>query len=388
MKKIITALTVTAMALSAAFADVSLEFKQMAYIFADDADPTESDTTKQNKTGTLDLFTGYSSASAGNLKFTAKKDNVGVEFTIKPTINNSGNTIAWNNYYGWAKLLENQLELRAGRWESRTVNRYNGFAGNYEGYWYERYKPGTMTGNAKDINRLTSKELAAQLNYKLDGGMWVTGALIKSNYDPKSGIQSKSGWAAEFGTNVGEGTTLIVDFKNLKQDQYAFGVFGRNTTLKEGLDFQAGVIFDRAAKSSDNFVCAADFRAQYDLGDNLALITMNNLTYDATNASANDAAKFMLWDMVSLAVTATENATINLTVQWEHDDLMNADRSTETAKRKINHNAEGKVTLSPMVNYVVAKGVDFSAGMNVEITGWSTPSTTIFNIPLVFHVKM
>ncbi|MBR0100319.1 MAG: hypothetical protein IJP90_11485 [Treponema sp.] len=373
MKKIITALTVTAMALSAAFADVSLEFKQMAYILADD---TTGDT------GTLDLFTGYSSTSAGNLKFTAKKDNVGVEFTIKPTIDNSGknNTIAWNNYYGWAKLLENQLEFRAGRWESRTVNRYNGFAGNYESNWYERYKPGTMTGNAKDINCLTSKELAAQLNYKLDGGMWVTGALIKSDYDPASGIQSKSGWAAEFGTTVGEGTTLIVDFKNLKQDQYAFAVFGRNTTLKEGLDFQAGVIFDRLAKASDNFVCAADFRAQYDLGDNLALITMNNLTYDAKNASTNDAAKFMLWDMVSLAVTATENATINLTVQWEHDDLMNADGN----KR----NTDGRVTLSPMVNYVVAKGVDFSAGMNVDITGWSTPSTTTFNIPFVFHVKM
>jgi hypothetical protein len=242
----------------------------------------------------------------------------------------------------------------------------------------------TKKGSSKDINNLTGKELAAQLNYKLDGGAWVKGALIKSDYDPTSGIQSKSGWAAEFGTTVGEGTTLIVDFKNLEQDRYAFAVFGRNTTLKEGLDFQAGVIFDRAALTKDNFVCAADFRAQYDLGDNLALITMNNLTYDATSASTNDAAKFMLWDMVSLAVTATENATINLTVQWEHDDLMNADRSTET----VNHNAEGKVTLSPMVNYVVAKGVDFSAGMNVNITGWSTPSTTTFNIPFVFHVKM
>lgn len=371
MKKIITALTVTAMALSAAFADVSLEFKQMGHLLADSAD---------NSTGTLDLFTGYANTSAGNLKFTVKNSNAGVEFTIKPTLNNSGNTVAWNNYYGWTKFADGKAELRAGRWESRTVNRYNEYAGDYEGTYYERYKPGSIGGNTADLNRLTGKALAAQVQYKLDGGAWVTGALIKSTYDNTSGINSQSGWAAEFGTDVGEGTKIIVDFKNLAQDQYAFGVFGRNTTLKDGLDFQAGFVFDRRAATANNFLWAVDFRAKYELGDNLALITMNNLTNDATAALNGKPAIFKIWNMVSLAVLASDNATINLTAHWEHDDLLN--------NKDISHNTQGRVTLSPMVNYLVGKGVNISGGVNIDITGWGQPDTALFSIPFVVHVKI
>ena len=371
MKKIITALTVTAMALSAVFADVSLEFKQMGHLLADSPD---------NSTGTLDLFTGYANTSAGNLKFAVKNSNAGVEFTIKPTLNNSGNTVAWNNYFGWTKFADGKAELRAGRWESRTVNRYNEYAGDYEGTYYERYKPGSIGGNTADLNRLTGKALAAQVQYKLDGGAWVTGALIKSTYDNTSGINSQSGWAAEFGTDVGEGTKIIVDFKNLAQDQYAFGVFGRNTTLKDGLDFQAGFVFDRMAATANNFLWAVDFRAKYELGDNLALITMNNLTNDATAALNGKPAIFKIWNMVSLAVLASDNATINLTAHWEHDDLLN--------NKDISHNTQGRVTLSPMVNYLVGKGVNISGGVNIDITGWGQPDTALFSIPFVVHVKI
>lgn len=392
MKKIITALTVTALAFSAAFADVALEFTQNAYILADKA-------VGANNTGTLDLFTGYKGydtpqtgqtitdkssvgkdgITEGNLKFTAKTKVAGVEFTVKPTLNNSGNTIAWSTYYGWAKFFEGAMELRAGRWESRTVNRYTSYQGKIPGTFYERYKPGIGVNKAigADINNLTGKAKAAQLKYSMDGGVWVTGALIKSAYDAASGINSQSGWAAEFGTPIGEGSKLIIDFKNLKQDQYSLAAFFENTTLKEGLDFQAGFIFDRTDATTNNMMWAGDFRASYELADNVTLITMNNLTYDGTTSVGG---VYRLWDMASLAIMASDAATLNLTVHWEHDDLLNTYENED--------NAIGQIDFSPMIKYQVGKGVDITGGVHIAVLGWSKPNTTLFSIPFVLHVSM
>ena len=312
------------------------------------------------------------------IKFTAKTKVAGVEFTVKPTLNNGGNTIVWSTYYGWAKFFEGAMELRAGRWESRTVNRYTTYQGKIPGTFYERYKPGIGVNKAigADINNLTGKEKAAQLKYSMDGGVWVTGALIKSAYDDASGIQSQSGWAAEFGTPIGEGSKLIIDFKNLKQDQYSLAAFFENTTLKEGLDFQAGFIFDRTADVTNNMMWAGDFRASYELADNVTLITMNNLTYDGTVSGG----VYRLWDMASLAIMASDAATLNLTVHWEHDDLLNTYDNED--------NAIGQIDFSPMIKYQVGNGVDITGGVHIAVLGWSKPNTTLFSIPFVLHVSM
>ena len=371
MKKIITALTVTAMALSAAFADVSLEFTQKAILLGDN--------------GNLD-FNGYSGkfdgngSADGNWKFNFKNANAGVWLTVKPTLKDGKYSVGKSEYAGWTKFLDGAATLQAGVWEARTANRFTGLAGKIQGTQYERYKMGTIEGTvAKDVNSLTDKSLAAQVKYTLDGGAWVTAVLKDGAYDAASGIGQKAGLAAEFGTPLGEGSKLIVDFKNFKQDQYAVAGFFENNTLKEGLDFVAGFSFGRAAAPKNNFEWAIDFRGTYDLADNLLLTTMNNLTYDGINVTTAGDPKVKLWDMVSLSTAVSEQLTAIFTVHWEHSSLLE-DSSATTATFDI----------APMVKYQVGKGVDLTGGLSMRTGNWANrrPTTMTFEIPFVLHVSM
>ena len=381
MKKIITALTVTAMALSAVFADVSLEFTQHAIILGDN--------------GNLD-FNGYSGkfdgngSANGNLKFSLKNSNAGVWLTVKPTIQDEytddkgnyagGCSVKASEYAGYTNFLDGAATLQAGVWEARTANRFTGLAGKIQGTQYERYKMGTIgtKGPAEDINRLTDKKLAAQIKYKLDGGAWVTAVLRDGAYDATSGIGQMSGLAAEFGTSLGEGSKLIVDFKNFAQDQYAVAGFFENNTLKEGLDFVAGVSFGRLA--STNFEWAIDFRGTYELADNLLLTTMNNLTYDGSAAEPT----LHLWDMVSLSTAVSEQLTALFTVHWEHKDLW---KDSDAAASVTDH---ATFDIAPMVKYQVGKGVDLIGGLSMRTSNWANrkPTTMKFEIPFVLHVAM
>lgn len=376
MKKIITALTVTAMALSAVFADVSLEFTQKAILLGD--------------TGNVDL-NGYSGkfdgkgTTDGNWKFQIKNANAGVWLTVKPQLTDGGaNTVGKSEYVGWTKFLDGAATLQAGVWEARTANRFTGLAGKIQGTQYERYKMGTLPsvgadgkdvkGPATDVNSLTDKALAAQIKYTLDGGAWVTAVLKDGDYDAASGIGQKSGLAAEFGTSLGEGSKLIVDFKNFAQDQYAVAGFFENSTLKEGLNFVAGLSFGRRA--STNFEWAIDFRGTYDLADNLLLTTMNNLTYDG---SATGEPALHLWDMVSLSTAISEQLTAIFTVHWEHKDLW-----------KDSESGDATFDIAPMVKYQVGKGVDLTGGLSMRTSNWANrkPTNMKFEIPLVLHVSM
>lgn len=383
MKKIITALTVTAMALSAAFADVTVEFTQHAILLGDN--------------GNLD-FNGYSGkflangmpdangSADGNWKFNFKNANAGVWLTVKPTLKDGKYSVGKSEYAGWTKFLDGAATLQAGVWEARTANRFTGLAGKIQGTQYERYKMGTIDGTvAKDVNSLTDKSLAAQVKYTLDGGAWVTAVLKDGAYDAASGIGQKSGLAAEFGTPLGEGSKLIIDFKNFKINQYAVAAFFENNTLKEGLDFVAGFSFGRAdpttapATTTNNFEWAIDFRGTYELADNLLLTTMNNLTYDGINKTAGGDPKVKLWDMVSLSTAVSEQITALFTVHWEHSSLLE-DSSSSTATFDI----------APMVKYQVGKGVDLTGGLSMRTGNWANrrPTAMTFEIPFVLHVSM
>ena len=370
MKKIITALTVTVLTLAAAFADVSLEFTQYAVLLGDN--------------GNLD-FNGYSgkfdgnATANGNWKFTIKNKNAGVWLTVKPSLQDGNpDAVKASEYVGWTNFFDGAMKLQAGQWEARTAKRFaNG--GKLQGTQYERYKMGVVKGlgntsAAADSNRLTDKQLAAQITYTMDGGAWVTGVLHQGDYDTTSGTQQKAGWAAEFGTSVGEGSRLIVDFKNFKQDQYSVAAFVENSTLKEGLDFTAGFSLGREATGS--FSWAIDFRGEYDLADNLRLATMNNLTYNTLGTVP----VYNLWDMVCLSTELSDQLTALFIVHWEHNDLM---KVAATGRKAT-------LDFAPMVKYQVGKGVDLTGGLNIRTSSWDerSPDTMNFEVPFILHVSM
>ena len=355
MKKIIAALSVTALALCAAFADVSLEYTQKADFIGDN--------------GNL-KYTGYAK-NKGCVKFTLKNDNAGVQLDVDPTIakaDEKTRTVEFDHYYGWVNFFNGAFTLQSGVWETRSVNRMNKDAGKWEGKQYERYKYGVANGAvAKDINNIATVNgttaLSTSLTYKADG-LYATGILVTNPYDAASGINSQSGWGVETGMNIGEGSKLTAMFKNPAKDTYAFAGFLENKTLKENLDFVAGFTFGRAAGKTIEL--AIDARARYDLKDNLAITTMNNLTYKDKD--------FSIWDMVSLTLKASEKLDVLMTVHWEYQNF-------DTPEN-------GKLDFVPSVKYTAAKGVDVSSGIIISTSGWKKPNTATVEIPFMLHVAL
>lgn len=355
MKKIIAALSVTALALCAAFADVSLEYTQKADFIGDN--------------GNL-KYTGYAK-NKGCVKFTLKNDNAGVQLDVDPTIAKGAEgtkSVEFDHYYGWVNFFNGAFTLQSGVWETRSVNRMNKDAGKWEGAQYERYKYGVANGAvAKDINNIATVNgttaLSTSLTYKADG-LYATGILVTNAYDAASGINSQSGWGVETGMNIGEGSKLTAMFKNPAKDTYAFAGFLENKTVKENLDFVAGFTFGRAAGKTIEL--AIDARARYDLADNLAITTMNNLTYKDKD--------FSIWDMVSLTLKASEKLDVLMTVHWEYQNF-------DTPEN-------GKLDFVPSVKYTAAKGVDVSSGIIIKTTGWRKPTTAEVEIPFMLHVAL
>lgn len=367
MKKIIAALSVTAMALTAAFAaDVSLEFTQKADLLGDN--------------GKL-RYTGYDK-NAGCVTFTLKNDNAGVYLDVDPTIakNTETKSVGFDAYYGWVKFFDGAMKLQSGVWSSRSPNALDADGGKWNGSHYKRYNYGVMNGNTagKDVANLTylysadANKLASAITYTAND-LFVTGAIVDNPYDSASGLGLKSGFAAEAGVKMGEGSKINAIFKNPANKDYALGGFFETTDFKEDLDLVAGFTFGRAA-TNNTFEYAIDARARYTLSENMALVTMNNLSYYSSKKD------FALWDMVSLSVNASEQILVTMTVQWEHKHLLNWDGKDE--------NNDGSLDFIPGVRYKVGDGVDLTSGVVIKTTGWSKPTTATFEIPFILHVAL
>ena len=386
MKKIISMLTISALALGSIFADVSLEFTQKAYLYDQDGNKLR--------------FSGYDD-SKGCVKFTVKNDNAGVLLDIDPKIN-QGDTksVALDQYTGWVNFGNGAFKLQSGVWTARSVNRFNGNSGKWKGSEYEKYKYGVANGSlAKDVNNIAAingtSYLSTAVSYNADG-FYLTGLLLGLDDKKTAGYYGKhdvcSGFGAEMGLKIGEGTKLTVNLKTPANKQIAFGAFVENTSLKENLDFVAGWSFGND-NGSGSFETAIDLRASYNLSETVTLTTMNNLSYYGAGASRWDSSlvtpafvnvtngQFDLWDMLSVGVKASDNILVMLTAEWEYTDLWHKNLT------KVNqHN--GTLEIIPSVKYMPTKGVDVSAGLIINTTGWSEPSSAKFAIPFLLHVAL
>ena len=255
-----------------------------------------------------------------------------------------------------------KANLQSGVWKSRSVNRMKKDAGSWENSEYEAFKPGVINGSiAKDVTNLTEGKLSTQITYSLDNG-YAKAAIVSSDYGASS---LKSGFALEGGFNINEDTNVKVYFKNLKDQEIAFAVFGESTGLKEGLDLVAGFTAGNA-KTESGFEYAFDVRARYELNDKIAFTTMNNIS------SANEF--YALWDMLSVAYKLSDKTKLTVTGEWGYEDL-----SEEKA---------GVLSIIPGITYSPCDGADITTGLILETTGWKKPSTSSISIPVVLHVAL
>lgn len=372
MKKIISMLTISALALGSIFADVSLEFNHKGMLAQD---------------GARFKYAGYDD-STGCVVFKVSNDNAGVVVDFDPAINQANSkSLKLDQYYGWAKLGEGAFKIQSGVWVERKVNRLKDDAAHWADNEYERYKYGVQktgaSGVAQDITNLTYiadrdlRALATAVTFNTEN-IFVTAAAVSNEFGT-AGFEKelKSGFAFEGGLKVNDNNKLNFVLKTPKADDLGLGFFWENTSLKEGLDFVAGLSIDRPKNTAACF--AIDLRARYELSETATLTTMNKFQMDNTPV-VGTGRSYSIWDMVSLAVKASETVKVTLTGHWQYRDLFSC--------ADPNGAGRGKLDFIPGVTYSPVSNVDLSTGLVIETTGWPRAVTATYKIPVVLHVEL
>lgn len=384
MKKIISVLAVSALALGSVFAEISVEYTQKALISTN-----EGGTSKK-----LDL-TGYDdkSKAEGELVFNISNDNAGVVVDIDPYYTTSSGTLkadVFHQYYGWVKFFDGQLKLQSGVWENRSVNRMKQDAGQWEDSEYEAFRYGIVGSKnsiGEDVTNLTydassdSQKLSTALTFD-NGNFFGTAALVTSDFYGANSTW-KSGFAFEGGFNIDDETKIQGVLKILKDQEYALAAFldKQNFSLfDQAFDFVAGVTVATTNGTTDNtFDAALDLRVRYELSDTVALTSMNNISYLGSEykkggAYSNEKGVINLWNMLSLAAQVSDTVKATVTGEWFYDDTTVSN--------------SGYLSVTPGVTVTPAEGTDITAGIVIKTKGWSNPSESSIAIPFILHVAL
>ena len=364
MKKIISTLTISALALGSIFADVSLEYTQKGYI-------------SSNEGGSVKLdLNGYKESITGDVVFKVSNDIAGVVLDVDPYYQDRGKLTMqdkeefFDQLYGWVNFFGGAAKLQTGVWKTRSVNRLDQDAGTWEDEEYERYKLGIVngSGDGKDITRLASVggdykgKVTTALTYNA-GSFYATGALITNAFT--STIQS--GFGFEVGYNVNDDTKIQGFFKTTTDQQIALAVFlDKRAFAIKNFKFDVVTGFTLSNGTGNGIEFGVDLRARSEITEKLAITTMNNLSYVG--------GAFSLWDMVSAAFKLSETLKAQFTGEWEYSDL-------DTGRL-------GDLSLIPGVVYSPVDGVDITAGVIIRTSGWSRPTQSSISIPFVLHVAL
>jgi hypothetical protein len=366
MKKIVSALTITALTLGGAFADISLSFTQKALLATDG-------------TSFLDL-NGYKATTTDCAVVTVSNDTAGVVFDVDPVAETKASLGSFDQYYGWMNFLNGSIKLQSGVWSIRNVNRMKTDAGQWENAEYEAYKPGVLGGIiGKDISNLTyiassdSNPLSMSATYT-GSNLFVTGAIVTSDYGK---YDSQSGFAVEAQYKNDSVGTFNVIAKSPLNEEFAVGLFA-NPKTGEKLNVMGGFTLGTATEDSavgEKYTeYGFDLRARYAFDSKMALTTMNNFSSKKYNAATNS-----VWDMLSVAYSMNEKTKLTVTGEWTYADL-----ST---------NNTGKLEVIPGFEYSPAKQCSVTAGMLFTVgTNFGTSSDELtgssVKIPFILHVGL
>ena len=411
MKKIVSVLSVAALTLSAVFAaDVSLNYRLGGSLYSEintkEIKADGSETAEQTREA-LNLE-GYGDSGIGDLKFTAMNDFAG--FVLKVNINDSDayETREVSEYYGWLNF--SNIQVTAGKWDSRYVGLLTDDAGEWENNEYARYKPGVIGGKyAFDIDNLTKvRTSAGDWEQRLGTAVAYTNHPSEDSYFMVKGVLFDSDWGSTLRTDsdraygddyvVGNGdlnffsgfagevafrtAAFDINFaaKSMYRDELGLGVFFRtigDTSLLFGLSSGLDLSDTEDVNDSNYREFAFDFRGRFKLSEQLTLTTMNNLSV-LNNAKAKDQdydeMDFHLWDMVSIAYQANEKVLAQLTVESECDPLLIRAENTEPGDdwTATNNGAKGSTTFGASATggftITVVPGVTYSLNENATIT--------------------
>lgn len=334
MKKILSTVLVGALIAGIAFAEMSFDYKGTAIV-----GDVNNSWTKVDRT---DAFTlGFKNDIAG----------VDIEFDLED--GNGTNAFALDHFYGYLTfgLPVGNLQITSGKWDARWVNRIKGDGGELDAKYYEAYKPGVIEGFglAKDIDNLTgSKNMSTVLAYTLSDTLPGTlmfkfglvglqnnplGAGTEYNEGSDDAVNIKAGFVGQVAYQQDDLIKLNVDFKTLKQNAYAFGIFlsplmieNLNATLgfSMGIYNQGDKIADTAR--ADRTEWGVDLRLRYAITEKVAITTMHNisgrkLTPNSANTTDAEVDTNAMWNMISASYVAGDNIRFLATIQNINSDF-------------------------------------------------------------------
>ena len=297
-------------------------------------------------------YTGsnYFKSSGGNLSFDDRTDCMSLEIKSETSgvvldfDTTDGKTLAQDEYYGWMKfgLPAGELQLTAGVWNGRYVNRVNTDAGDLDGEDFELYKPGVINGAwGEDSDNLTEGKVSMVAAYTNDdllpGKLFAKFGLVKSTWDPTAASASTNTSdgdvtdsdpifnAGFFGEAAYRQEGLVdVNFavKSLVAKQTSYGIFV-SPLMVENLEAMVGFTF--AGKNAWNTTSwgkfnkefAIDLRARYQFSDTFSMTTMHNISCFYDSDAKDDGT--VLWDMINANFKMAENLAIGCTANFTFD---------------------------------------------------------------------
>lgn len=322
MKKIIAAAAVATMLAGAAFADISFSYTGKNYFSA--------------KGGNLE-YIGANRTDCLAVGLSNDKAGARVDFDVE------GAKLVQDEYYAWMNfgLPAGTLQVTAGKWNSRYIDRVKTDAGDLDNEDFEMFKPGVVnpvyTSFGTDSDNLTDGKISTVLAYTLadtlPGTLMVKlGAVTTAEWDSyKDYAGRKTGWKSGF---VSEVAYLIKDVvnvnlavKNSVEKKNASVALFVSPLMNEKLQATAGITFATQnvgeINDFDGKEFAIDLRARYAITDALSVTTMHNISHwyyynDTYNVDDNYNG---MWNQLAVAFKCAENLTVKATYQQYIKDL-------------------------------------------------------------------
>ena len=371
------------------------------------------------------IGSNYFKSSAGNLNYDSRSDCMSLSISSDVAgavvdFDTEDGSFVQDEYYGWMNFAipTGNLQLTAGVWNGRLVNRVNTDAGNLDGEDFELYKPGVINGLAgKDSDNLTEGKISMIAAYTntdaLPGTLMVKLGLVKSTYNPdatsantakESGdvtdgdVALSAGFVGEVMFNMENTVKLNLAVKNYQKKKFSVG-FWVSPLMIENLDLTVGGTFatvnDYSKYNSSNGTDSdwsngatefgIDLRARYALSDTISFTTMHNLSSYAYLPSGSDVASnreygdntMILWDMFNVNYKMDEKVSLGFTINATFDNFdsdhvfTGADLITTPY---IRIDANEKVALTTALRVA-------TTGLNPKIDGHESVDVTI---PVIF----
>ena len=337
-------------------------------------------------------YTGsnYFTSSGGNLKYANRTDCMSLSLSsevagaVVDFDTTNGLTLEQDEYYAWMTfaLPVGNLQITAGKWAGRYVNRVRADAGDLDGEDFELYKPGVIKGAwGKDSDNLTEGNISTVLAYTLPdalpGVLLAKLGFVKSTWDPTaskavnasndedatdSDLAFSSGFVGELAYRQDEVININLAVKSLKAKQTSYALFVSPLMIPD-LSATIGFTFagqnDWASGKWSKFhkEFGIDLRARYKISDELSITTMHNISCFYNSAAGDDGT--VLWDMFNANYKIAENIAVGCTANFTFDI------AKSSAYRKLNPYSGFDLITSPYIAIQATEKVAVTTSLRV-----------------------